>query len=176
MADEARGDVERGEGKALSLEDIAEKVRRAFYRQFASEDDDWAGPYLMEVYEAYGIASLDGEKYRVAYEMTADGITFTPREAWELVEKDWVPASVGAAAPLKDASTVVAWGEAVKALGGLWGRIYRELLRRFLMEHFSKIRFLRKPVIMRKKIIQLCILWVWHQMVMFIVRMNICML
>lgn len=127
MADEARGDVERGEGKALSLEDIAEKVRRAFYRQFASEDDDWAGPYLMEVYEAYGIASLDGEKYRVAYEMTADGITFTPREAWELVEKDWVPASVGAAAPLKDASTVVAWGEAVKALGD--GRVGGYLVR-----------------------------------------------
>jgi hypothetical protein len=119
--------VERGEGKALSLEDIAEKVRRAFYRQFASEDDDWAGPYLMEVYEAYGIASLDGEKYRVAYEMTADGITFTPREAWELVEKDWVPASVGAAAPLKDASTVVAWGEAVKALGD--GRVGGYLVR-----------------------------------------------
>lgn len=115
------------EGKALSLEDIAEKVRRAFYRQFASEDDDWAGPYLMEVYEAYGIASLDGEKYRVAYEMTADGITFTPREAWELVEKDWVPASVGAAAPLKDASTVVAWGEAVKALGD--GRVGGYLVR-----------------------------------------------
>ena len=49
MADEARGDVELGEGKALSLGDQADRVRLAFYQEFNRDADYWT-----EYVEVYG--------------------------------------------------------------------------------------------------------------------------
>lgn len=131
MADEARGDVERGEGKALSLGDQADRVRLAFYQEFNRDADYWTE--YVEVYGDFLIAESMERYYRVDYQMAAEGITFTPREQWVEVEKDWTPIGQGGdaaavnGAPMKASDTMVAWGDAVKALGD--GRVGGYLVR-----------------------------------------------
>lgn len=131
MADEARGDVERGEGKALSLGDQADRVRLAFYQEFNRDADYWTE--YVEVYGDFLIAESMERYYRVDYQMAAEGITFTPRDQWVEVEKDWTPIGQGGdaaavnGAPMKASDTMVAWGDAVKALGD--GRVGGYLVR-----------------------------------------------
>lgn len=92
--------------KAISYEERAEAVRRAIYRAGASTYDDYW--YVELVYDGYAIVRSDaGEYLRVDYTDTADGITVTPRESWQPVEKEWAAKS-----------TLVAPGRAaLKALG-----------------------------------------------------------
>ena len=137
MADEAREDVERGAGKALSLGDQVALVRLAFYEQFNRRDDSYDSydywTECGEVYEGFLIAESMERYYRVDYQMAAEGIAFTPRDQWVEVEKDWTPIGQGGealaadGAPMKASDTVVAWGDAVKALGD--GRVGGYLVR-----------------------------------------------
>jgi len=139
--DVARGawGEKRDEGKALSLGDQVALVRLAFYGEFNRRDDSYDSydywTECGEVYEGFLIAESRERYYRVDYQMTAEGITFTPRDQWVEVEKDWTPVGAGQGgeavaadgAPMKAADTVVAWGEAVKALGD--GRVGGYLVR-----------------------------------------------
>lgn len=90
--------------KALSLDEMSSKVRRAFYEML----DRWMlDAWITDVYADYVICEFGGEYYKVAYTM-GETVDFAVREAWEAVEKEWVTKSLGA---------LSFFGDAVKALG-----------------------------------------------------------
>lgn len=115
--DDVREAVQDGAaGKAVSLDQQSEWVRRAIYDatmvQVAYNEipvENW----VTEVYEDYAILCVEHDHYKVPYTLDGTTVTVAPRDQWQPVEKEWVPAST---ASMK-AETLVAFGNTVKALG-----------------------------------------------------------
>lgn len=78
-----------------SLDARAQAVREAWHGLFAGED----GPpsmWVVEVFEEYLVAQVEGRFFRVAYAQDEDGnYGFVPQEEWVEVEKTWVEAEIG---------------------------------------------------------------------------------
>lgn len=114
--------------KAVSLEEQSSAVRRAFdelMRAGVPVPDDmvYASPYwIVEVYPEYVVICENmGDYYRADYTMNAEGVTFTPKDQWVKVEKDWIEAKGIEAEPM------VFMGDEVKSLTG--GRVGGYLVR-----------------------------------------------
>lgn len=80
-----------------SLDERSAAVREAWWGVFADED----GPprlWVVEVFEEYLVAAVDGVFYQVAYAQDEDGnYGFAPRGEWVEVEKVWVETEIGRA-------------------------------------------------------------------------------
>lgn len=100
------------EAKALSLGERQRMIRSAFHQEFEGND---FYPDVLDIYDNYLIACIyedDLGYFRVAFVEEPEGITFTVREEWEPVEKEWI-----ARKALDDGELLVYQGGAVKALG-----------------------------------------------------------
>lgn len=98
--------------KAVSLNELSSKVRRAFYRMGFEEDCWFDG--VEEVYDGYAIICMSyGEYYQAPYSITAEGeIMPSSPDLWLPVEKEWVAKNA-----VKYADRKVVFGSKVKALG-----------------------------------------------------------
>ena len=98
--------------KAVSLNELSSKVRRAFYRMGFEEDCWFDG--VEEVYEGYAIICMSyGEYFQAPYSITAEGeIMPSSPDLWLPVEKEWVTKNA-----VKYADRKVVFGSKVKALG-----------------------------------------------------------
>lgn len=90
--------------KALSLDEISSKVRRAFYALYElSAMDCW----VLDVYADSVIVEMNQEYYRVAYTLDDGNVILASRDQWQPVEKEWAAKSL-----------MVHVGDAVKSLDG----------------------------------------------------------
>ncbi len=118
--------------KALSLEELAGRVRHGFYdycKQILpvtvalnGEVLPVSNPYwLLDVYADSLVCAKDGgEYYGVTYTLSAEGIQFAPVVEWEAVEKEWVAANYPDAETKRlepPLGNVIFFGSEVKALG-----------------------------------------------------------
>jgi hypothetical protein len=79
-----------------SLDERSQTVRDAWAGLFWTEDSP--PMWVVEVFEAYLVATVEGRFYRVAYMQDEDGnYGFAPQEEWVEVEKTWVEAEIGRA-------------------------------------------------------------------------------
>lgn len=98
---EADDESEMGEmpgmaGKALDYEQVAQKVREAWYRapmQMPSYDDR---PYVVTVRDDSVIVNQGGTFYLVSYTQQDGAISFAQRGDWQEVKPDYVPVSSSA--------------------------------------------------------------------------------
>lgn len=81
--------------KSISMGEHADIVRRAFAKQFGDDNGSW----VMDTFADYVIAQDYRQPlyYKVAYTMSGVEVTFVPRDAWELVEREYVPVAMGSA-------------------------------------------------------------------------------
>lgn len=79
-----------------SLDERLATVRNAWVKLFYNED--MPSLWVLEVFEEYLIAGMEGRQFRVAYSADEDGaIAFAPRDEWVEVEQAWVEATIGRA-------------------------------------------------------------------------------
>lgn len=90
--------------KALSLDEISSKVRRAFYALYEMANLDC---WVLDVYADSVIVEMNQEYYRVAYTLEDGSVTLATRDQWQAVEKEWAAKSL-----------MVHVGDAVKSLDG----------------------------------------------------------
>jgi HK97 family phage major capsid protein len=79
--------------KSISMGEHGDIVTKAFRKQFG----DYA--WMMEIYADHVIIQ-DWQKplyYKVTYTMSGIEVTFAARDAWELVEREYVPVAMGSA-------------------------------------------------------------------------------
>lgn len=79
-----------------SLDERLAEVRNAWAKLFYNED--MPSLWVLEVFEEYLIAGMEGRQFRVAYSADEDGnVAFAPRDEWVEVEQAWVEATIGRA-------------------------------------------------------------------------------
>lgn len=76
-----------------SFDQTISALRQSFDETFNPSAERQAvmfASWVREVYPTYLIVEADGKLYKVGYEKTESGMTFTPREGWKQVEMQYV--------------------------------------------------------------------------------------